>query len=134
VGVDYTRIAGKNVDRLSALSDGFLLVVTLIPFSTALLGAFIGFRVALVTYWLVILLLGLVLLASWRYAVSADLVKDDVPDQIRRAVQRRIVLAQTLYACAAALCLIGTGWSIACIFLLQLNYAIAPRLRWLADL
>jgi len=33
-----------------------------------------------------------------------------------------------LYACAAALCIIDTRLSIACIVLLQLNYALAPRL------
>jgi hypothetical protein len=28
---------------------------------------------------------------------------------------------------SAALCIVNTYWSIACIFLVQLNYAIAPR-------
>jgi hypothetical protein len=46
-------------------------------------------------------------------------------------VPRRIVLAQTLYAVGAALCVLGTWWSIAFIYLLQLNYALAPRLRLL---
>jgi hypothetical protein len=38
------------------------------------------------------------------------------------------VVAQTLYAIGAALCIIGSLWSVAFIFAVQLNYAIAPRL------
>jgi hypothetical protein len=45
-------------------------------------------------------------------------------------VVRRIVMAQSLYAAGAALCFINTCYSIAAIALVQLNYAIAPRLCW----
>jgi hypothetical protein len=38
------------------------------------------------------------------------------------------VIAQALYATGAALCFIDTYWSIAFIVLVQLNYAIAPRI------
>lgn len=44
-------------------------------------------------------------------------------------LERRIVIAQSLYAFGALLCLINTYWSIAWIVLVQLNYAIAPRIR-----
>ena len=40
----------------------------------------------------------------------------------------RIVIAQALYAFGASLCVISTYWSIGFIVLVQLNYAIAPRL------
>jgi len=40
---------------------------------------------------------------------------------------RRIFIAQRLYAGATALCVIDTYVSITLIVLLQLNYAIAPR-------
>ena len=42
--------------------------------------------------------------------------------------QRRIVVAQTLYALGALLCVFHTSWSIAFIVVAQLNYAIAPRI------
>ena len=45
---------------------------------------------------------------------------------------RRIIVAQSLYALGAALCVINTSWSIGFIVAVQLNYAIAPR--WLARL
>ena len=40
------------------------------------------------------------------------------------------MIAQSLYAAGAALCFINTWVSIAAIVLVQLNYALAPRLWW----
>ena len=117
--------------NLAWIHIAFLLAVSLTPFSTALLAEFITFRIALVAYWLNILLLGAVLFASWLYANRAGLVKDGLPAGTRSAVERRIVVAQSLYAFGALLCVINTYWSIAVIVLVQLNYAIAPRIRLL---
>jgi hypothetical protein len=47
-------------------------------------------------------------------------------------VKRRILVAQALYAVGAALVVFGTGVSIAFIVLVQLNFAIAPRIPWLS--
>jgi uncharacterized membrane protein len=109
----------------------FLLAVSLTPFSTALLAEFITYRTALLIYWSNVLLLGIMLYASWAYANRAGLVKGETTEEIRRAIDRRIVIAQSLYAFGAALCIIDTYVSIAFIVLLQLNYAIAPRIRLL---
>ena len=100
----------------------------MLPFSTRLLAEFIGFRTALLLYWANIFALGAILYASWRYATRAGLLKDDVSVEIRRAIRRRIVFAQALYALGASLCFFSTYWSIGFIVLVQLNYAIAPRL------
>ncbi len=105
----------------------FLFAVTLTPFSTKLLAAFIAYRTALLVYWLNILLMGAVLYGCWRYASRAGLIKEDTPVEIRRAIRRRVVIAQSLYAIGALLCVFGTRWSIAFIFVVQLYYAIAPR-------
>jgi uncharacterized membrane protein len=107
----------------------FLLAVTLMPFSTSLLAEFLAYRIALVIYWLNILFLGAALYASWRYAFRAGLLKDDTTAEVRSAAGRRIILAQALYAFGALLCVISTYLSIAFIVLVQLNYAIAPRIR-----
>lgn len=107
----------------------FLLAVTLMPFSTGLLAAFITYRTALIVYWLNLLLLGAVLFWSWRYAERAGLVREDVTAAVRHATERRIVVAQALYALAVLLCAVSTYVSIALIVLLQLNSAIAPRIR-----
>jgi uncharacterized membrane protein len=113
--------------HLTWLNLVFLLAVTLTPFSTALLAAFITFRLAIVVYWLNIVLLGSMLFISWRYARHAQLLKDEVTEEIFAANQRRIVIAQSLYAFGALLCIINTYVSIGFIVLVQLNYAIAPR-------
>ncbi len=110
----------------------FLFAVSTMPFSTRLLSEFIELRVALLIYWSNILLPGVVLFASWRYARRANLTKEDVTAEISQAMERRIRVAQMLYAFGAALCIFSTYASIAFIVLVQLNFAIAPRIRWLS--
>src|ERR1700722_5301219 len=105
----------------------FLFAVTLTPFSTRLLAEFIVYRTALVAYWLNILLLGGSLYLTWNCARDLGLVKADAPADLPRAIQRRIVIAQSLYAFGALLCVFSTYWSIGFIVLVQLNYAFAPR-------
>ncbi len=104
---------------------GFLLVVSLMPFSTGFLAALITYRLALVVYWLNILLLGVALLGGRRYAARAGLLKDEVTAAMRAEAECRHVVAQALYALSAALCVVNTSWSIAAIVLVQLNYAFA---------
>jgi len=120
--------------ELAWLHLTFLFFVTLMPFSTALMGAFIAYRAALIVYWLNILLLGAALLTTWRYALHAKLTAADMPEAMRRNVERRIVIAQSLYAFGALLCLINTYCSLAFIVLVQLNYAVAPRVLGLRKL
>jgi uncharacterized membrane protein len=107
---------------------GFLFAVTLLPLSTRLLAEFITYRSALLLYWLNILALGAMLYWSWAHATHADLIKDDTPEEVRASICRRILIAQSLYAGGAALCVINTWVSIAAIVLVQLNYALAPRM------
>ena len=114
---------------LTWIHIAFLFTISVMPFSTRLLAEFITYRTALFVYWLNILFPGLILYLSWRYATRSQLLKEDVPFEIRRAIRRRIVFAQTLYACGALLCLVKNSWSIAFIVLVQLNYAIAPSLQ-----
>lgn len=119
---------GEGTRDLTWIHLGFLFAVTLLPLSTRLLIAFITYRSALLIYWLNILLLGAMLYWSWSYATHAGLIKSDTPDEVRTSICRRILIAQSLYAGGAALCVINTWVSIAAIVLVQLNYAIAPRL------
>ncbi len=51
----------------------FLFGISIMPFSTSLMAAFISYRLALLTYWANIFILGAILLASWRYALAAAL-------------------------------------------------------------
>jgi uncharacterized membrane protein len=120
-----------RADRnLAWIHIAFLSAIMLTPFTTSLLAEFIHYRLALLAYWCNILLLGLALYASWSYASRHALVAEDAPPDIHPAIVRRIVIAQALYACGAALCFLNTYYSIAGIVLVQVNYAIAPRFCW----
>ncbi len=119
---------GEGSRDLTWIHLGFLFAVTLVPLSTRLLGEFIHFRLALMVYWANLLLLGAMLYWSWKHAEAHKLIKEETPPEIRAAICRRIILAQSLYAIGAALCLVNTYVSIAVIVAIQLNYALAPRL------
>lgn len=106
----------------------FLFAVTMTPFSTTLLAQFTKYRFALLLYWANIVVLGATLYLSWVCAVGAGLVKPDIPSEVSGAIKRRILIAQSLYAFGALLCFINTYWSIGMIVLVQLNYAVAPRI------
>jgi uncharacterized membrane protein len=107
---------------------GFLFAITFMPLSTRLLAEFITYRSALGIYWFNILVPGAMLYWSWAHASHHNLIKTDTPQEVRGSICRRIVIAQSLYAFGAALCVINTYVSIAAIVLVQLNYAVAPRL------
>jgi len=106
----------------------FLFSVSIMPFSTMLLAQFMAYRIALLTYWLNIVLAGGSLYFSWNCAKELGLMKSDIALDVFSAIQRRILIAQALYALGVLLCVFSTYWSIAFIVVVQLNYAIAPKL------
>jgi uncharacterized membrane protein len=112
----------------------FLAVVTVLPFSTRLLADFIDYRTAFLVYWLNIVLLGASLYATWVCAERANLIREEARGDISRAVKRRVVVAQSLYAIGALAGLVNVTLGITLIMLIQLNYAIGPRLPILSRL
>ncbi len=112
----------------------FLCAVSVMPFSTALIAEFVTLRIALLIYWVNILLLGAMLFVSWRHARRAGLTRDEAAIDLACSIERRIIVAQALYALGAALCIVNTYWSLALILLVQINYAVAPRLPLLRRL
>jgi uncharacterized membrane protein len=122
-----------RADRhLAWLNLAFLSAIAVMPFSTSLLAEFITFRLALLIYWFNIFLVGLALYATWTYSTRAGLLKEGTSPEVSRAIKRRIIVGQSLYAFGALLSLISTYWSIAFIVLVQLNFAVAPRIRLLS--
>jgi uncharacterized membrane protein len=112
----------------------FLSAISVMPFSTRLLADHIGFKTALLCYWVNILLPGAILFASWRHARRAGMTRKEMTHEICQAVERRIVVAQALYAVGAALCVVNNYASIGFIVLTQLNFAIAPRIPLLSKI
>jgi uncharacterized membrane protein len=113
--------------HLTWIHLAFLFAVSLMPFSTSLMAAFISYRTALIIYWANIFVLGVILFAGWRYALRAKLAKKDLPLGTAEAIERRILIAQALYALGALLCLVNTYWSLGFILIVQTYYAVAPR-------
>jgi uncharacterized membrane protein len=74
--------------------------------------------VALVAYWLNIVLLGMTLLAGLQYGLRAGLFKPTDLPEVTRLMRGRILIAQSLYAIATATCFVFPIWvSIGLIFL-----------------
>ncbi len=112
----------------------FLAFIALLPFSTDLLADFLEFRTAVFVYWLNLLMLGVTLLASWRYAEKNGFIAEDVDAETKRTVYLRIVKAQILWAVGAALCLVSPLLSVGFILLVQLIYATALRGSFLRNI
>lgn len=126
--LDLTARSDRN---LAWINLGFLLMVTLVPFSTALLAGFPTYTLAVLEYWLNLLLLGGFLFLFRVYAHRAHLDRAAVTPAIIAAAYRRITIAQALYAVAVLVSLWNPRVSIALIFLIQLNYVLAPRIPFL---
>ena len=69
----------RSSRSLTWIHLAFLFVVTVTPFSTALLAEYTQYRLALLLYWLNIFLLGATLYWSWVCALGSGLVKEDMP-------------------------------------------------------
>ena len=106
----------------------------MLPFSTRLLADFLAYRTAFLIYWVNVVVLGACLYATWAYAEGAKLIREEAHGNISRAVKRRIVVAQSLYAIGALAGLVNVTLGIILIILIQLNYAIGPRLPILSRL
>jgi uncharacterized membrane protein len=118
-----------SADRdLTWLQLAFLATIALMPFSTSLLAEFITYRIALLAYWLNIFAIGLLLYLNWEDATRKRLVTAEATPAISMVIRRRIFVGQSLYAFGALLCFINPLWSIAFIVLVQLNFAIAPKI------
>jgi uncharacterized membrane protein len=122
-------IFGRCDRTLTWINLGFLFVVSLLPFSAALLAHYVHLRLAVGVYWLNILLLGAALEWSARYGRKTLVADDDRQARSRLTTfRRRILLAQTLYALAALVCLASTQASVIALAVVQLYFIVSPRL------
>ena len=112
----------------------FLAIVTVLPFTTRFLADFFTYRSAFLIYWANIFLLCVAVYATWAYAERAKLIREDAPPELSGAVKKRIIVAQSLYAVGALIGLLSVPLGITLIILIQLNYALAPRLPMLSRL
>jgi len=128
-----SQLARSNRD-LTWLHLTFLAIITVLPFTTRLLADFFAYRSAFLIYWANLFILGIAVYATWAYAERAKLIRDDAPAELSDAFRRRVIIAQSLYAVGALVGLLNVPLGLALIILIQLNYAIAPRLPVLSRL
>jgi uncharacterized membrane protein len=122
----------ERVNRLYTwIHLAFLLSVTLVPFSTALLARFDWSRVALIVYWLNIAVMGLLLLAAVEYGLRTGLFPEDHRATVATFFRRRVIGAQSLYVVAMLLCFVDTHLSIGAFVAIQLNFVLAPPIPFL---
>jgi uncharacterized membrane protein len=128
-----SQLARSN-RNLTWLHLAFLAIVTVLPFTTRLLADFFTYRTAFLIYWANLALLGVAVYLIWAYAERAELIRADAPTELSNAFRRRVIIAQSLYAVGAFVALVSVPLGVALIILIQLNYAIAPRLPILSRL
>ena len=127
--LSYVQRGNRDLAWLELL---FLAIIALFPFTTSLLADHIDLRLALALYWLNIFLAGAALYAIWEYVERTGLTSEGTAPAVGAAIRRRIGIAQLLYFVGLVIALlIGTYPAIAWIVLVQLNYAIAPRIGFL---
>jgi uncharacterized membrane protein len=122
-------ILGRCDRTLTWINLGFLFVVSLLPFSAAMLAHNVHLRLAVGVYWLNILMLGAGLEWGARYVRKAFMPEDARQARSRLITfRRRILLAQALYALAALICFISTQASVFALAIVQLYFIVSPRL------
>src|SRR5580700_6273859 len=82
----------RSARSLSWMHILFLFAVSMTPFSTMLLAGFMGYRIALLVYWVNLLVLGGTLFFTWVCAQGLGLVRDDISPVTATAIKRRIVI------------------------------------------
>jgi uncharacterized membrane protein len=128
-----SHLARSNRD-LTWLHLVFLAIIAILPFTTRLLADFFTYRAAFLIYWANIFLLGVAVYVTWAYSERAKLIRDDAPRELLGAFRRRVIIAQSLYGVGVVVGLISVPLGLGLIILIQLNYAIAPRLPILSRL
>src|SRR5205807_9653545 len=108
-GTQLSRLARSN-RHYQWIQLVFLFSVTLVPFSTALLGNFYWLKVALIEYWLNIVVLGATLFAGLLYGLRANLFQEEGKHEMSYLMRGRILIAQALYAVATLLSLVFPTW------------------------
>jgi len=107
----------------------FLMCVTGIPFSTALLGTYPDQQIAVVVYGANLILIGLVLALQWWYATSGCRLTDPGLDPLLvRQAMRRILMGTAIYLLAIGLSFASPALSLAIYALVPVLYILPGRL------
>lgn len=117
----YIEKSDRNFNWLNLF---FLLFITTMPFTTGFLSEFIHFKFAIGIYWLNLFIIGIMLFWSMYYGLRHHLFQHQaaVKSDIIKAMKKREIVAQSLYAAGAILSFINTYLSIAMLIAVQLFF------------
>jgi uncharacterized membrane protein len=123
----------KSDRNFNWINLSFLLFVTITPFTTAFLSEYLSFRFAIGIYWLNLFLLGLMLFWIFNYADKHNYFKATLvrKNEIKKAMVRRGLFAQSLYAAGALLCFVSTYLSLGILIAIQLFFVLPflPKIK-----
>lgn len=124
----------RRTDRvLLWINIVFLMFVTLIPFSTALMGQYPTQRLSVDIYAITLILVGISLYIHWWYATSSHrLVDEELDPQLITLAKRRIVRAPVILLAAIAASFLSVRLSIILCAIVPIVYIVPGRIdrRW----
>ncbi len=118
----------KRSDRwLIWINILFLMSVSVIPFSAALLGTYFTQQLATIIYGINLIITGLVLYLHWWYVVSRRLVDSKVTPEVVRTATRRILTPPAIYVVAILASFINPWISVALYVAAPVLYILPSR-------
>lgn len=110
----------------------FFMFVSLVPFTTRMVGTYSGQSVALLLYGSNLLAISFVLLAHWKYASHAGLVDPSMGSAAKKKVSRKILIGAAVFAAGIGIAFVQPTLSLF-VFLLVPVLHILPgpvHLHW----
>lgn len=122
----------RRSDRtLLWINIAFALVITFLPFSTALLGEYSVSPVAVWIYCANLIAAGLLLYGQWRHATDRfRLVDPHLKPELVATAGRRVLMGPLAYAIACGLAAWDTRPALAILALMPLYYVLPGRVDW----
>jgi uncharacterized membrane protein len=109
----------------------FLMGISLIPFSTGLLGQYSGERTALIVYGLNLIMAGGLLYGHWSYATRRyRLVESQIPAEVVTLAKNRIAMGPAASILAVCVSFLEARLSLAIFALIPLLYLLPGRIDY----
>jgi uncharacterized membrane protein len=115
-----------GVDRIALwINILFFMVLSLVPFTTKMVGQYSGQEVALLLYGANLLAISLVLFAHWEYAARSGLLEPSAGKEVKRKATRQIMIGSAVFVAGMAMAFVKPSLSLF-VFLLVPAMHILP--------
>jgi uncharacterized membrane protein len=103
----------RGVDRTALwMNILFFMVLSLVPFTTKMVGRYSGQEVALLLYGANLLAISLVLLVHWEYAARSGLLEPSTGKEEKRKATRQIMIGSAVFAAGMAMAFVKPSLSL----------------------